>query len=392
MIEADALWLVPGLTHPVFSRYATFFRSIFRRFDALDYREAYLNGGRKVLEQRVEGAIKAAKPQLIIYTQFPSSYSYLAPTFVGALRERGRVVALGFDDEIYFEQSKFFYAQCDAVITTDIPGAERLRAAGIPAHLAQLQQPHVSAQANGTAEDIAVSFIGDMSKPGRRQFVRVLEAAGVPVADYGAGSRNGRLSDPEVLDVFRRSRINLNFTRTNPPAWILRHDPGRARAGQIKGRPFELAALRKFCLCEWAPCVDYWFRPGVEIGVFRSADDLVSAAKEYLDNDVLRRKLAAAAHDRYRLEYAPEVQFTRIFLSILADAGTHRPATPVADAIFHESMGRSRGVAFLHAIRRAAPLMALREISAEKPSNLDYWRGFAGGVTDTISQQIRQPR
>ncbi len=243
MIEASAIWLVPGLQHPVYERFARFFRSLFGRFEVLDYREIYLRAGRAALERAISDLLGRSGAQLLVYSQFPSSYAYIRPDFLAGLRDRTRVVALGFDDEIYFEQARFFYVACDAVITTDISGAAWLEAAGIPVYLAQLQQPLTAEDTADLPEDIDASFIGDMSKPGRRELVRALEAAGVAVTDYGAGSRNGRLGDQQVLEVFRRSRINLNFTRTNPPAWVLRNHPERATAGQIKGRPFELAAL-----------------------------------------------------------------------------------------------------------------------------------------------------
>lgn len=391
MLEASALWLVPGAEHPVYQRYVEFFRSLFRRFDVLDYRAAYLDQGGHSLERRILATVGKAQPDLLIYAQFPSSFSYLTPQFLGSLRSRCRVIAFGFDDEIYFEQAKFFYLQCDAVITTDIPDGERLRTAGIPVHFAQLQQPHVTLEARAVAEDIDVSFVGDMTKPGRRPFIQALESAGVPVADYGHGSRHGRLSDNEVLDVFRRSRINLNFTRTNPPAWVLRNNPQRAEAGQIKGRPFELAALGRFCLCEWAPCVDYWFVPGEEMGVFRDAAELILAARKYLGDSALRERIARAAHERHRAQYAPEIQFRRIFSDILgAQRQPSHTEAKLTEPIFYESVGRSRAVAFLHSLRRARPLRALREVAAREAVNGTYWRGFSGALRDTVLAQLQR--
>jgi hypothetical protein len=393
VLETSALWLAPGLQHPVFSRYASFFGSLFRRFEALDYRHAYLQGGREGLDQEMAAARQRCEPRLILYSQFPSSYSYLSPRRLSELRTAARVVALGFDDEIYFEQAKHFYARCDAVITTDIEGAARLRGAGVAVFLAQLQQPDIVPASEPPAADIAVSFVGDMSKPGRREYVQALVGAGIPVHDYGAGSRGGRLSDAGVVDVFRRSRINLNFTRTNPPRWILRHNPERALAGQMKGRPFELAALGRFCLCEWAPCVENWFRPNKEIGIFRNADELVACTRRFLADDVLREGIARAARERYRAEYAPHAQFERIFSQILAsEARTPHPALPPREPIFSESVGRSRAVAFLHALRVGRPLRALHEtIPEDSPRGLDYWRGFAGGLKDSVLRQIHRP-
>jgi hypothetical protein len=390
MVRASAIWLVPGLEHPAYQRFSAFFQTLFERYQPLDYRQLYLDHGASALRRTITSAVNSLRPDVLLYSQFPSSYSYLAPQFIGSLRERCRVVALGFDDEIYFEQAKFFYWQCDAVITTDIPDAERLRAAGVAVHFAQLEQPHVAPEDRDVSEDITVSFVGDMTKPGRREFVHALESAGIAVSDFGHGSRHGRLSDSEVRNVFRRSRINLNFTRTNPPAWVLRNDPARARTSQIKGRPFELAALRRFCLCEWASCVDHWFRPGDEIGVFRDAAELVAAVKTYADDALLRERIAREAHERYRAQYAPGMQFKRIFVEILAHQRTACLENTLPEPIFYESVGRSRASAFLHAMRRRRPLRALREALAEQSVHLNYWRGFTGGVSDTVMAQIQR--
>lgn len=383
--------MAPGLDHPVYGRFAEFFGTLFRRFEALDYRAAYLEQGHVALERRIVDALDRSTPELVIYSQFPNSYAYIRPEFLRGLRARSTVVGLGFDDEIYFEQAKFFYQACSAVVTTDIAGAEWLRQAGIPAYLAQLQQPQPPANVAPMTEDIPVSFVGDMSKPGRREFVQHLESRGIAVADFGAGSRRGRVSDAEVLDVFRRSKINLNFTATNPPQWILRHDPLRARFGQIKGRPFELAAMSRFCLCEWTPCVAHWFRPGIDIGVFHDPEDLERQVRRYLGDDSLRRGAAASARERHRVEFAPGIQFARLFSGILAaPKNSDRRMLAPGNAVFYESMGRSRGVAFLHALQRRSPARALREPFAPYSTRLGYWRGFAGAVMDTLAARLRR--
>ncbi len=390
MVEASALWLAPGLEHPVYARFAGFFGTLFRRFEALDYRALYLAEGPAALERRIAVALQSAGAQLVLYSQFPSSYSYLQPEFLRALGERCTVVGLGYDDEIYFEQAKYFYQACDAVITSDMAGAEWLKQAGIPAYLAQLQQPQPAQELPALPEDIDISFVGDMSKPERRDAVDYLESHGLAVADYGAGSRRGRVGDAQVYEIFRRSRINLNFTAINPPAWILRHDPLRGRFGQIKGRPFELAALGRFCLCEWTPGVEHWFRPDVEIGVFRGLEDLERQARRYLGDERLRGKVAAAARQRHRAELACELQYARIFSAILAQprAAPRRAIAP-GNPLFYESMGRSRGSAFLHALRRGSPLRALREPFNRFASRAAYWRGFAGSIADTLAARLR---
>jgi hypothetical protein len=354
----------------------------------LDYRAAYLSRGGVELERQILATLESVRPDVVLYTQFPSTYSYVRPDFLASLRQRYRLVALGFDDEIYFDQAKFFYFRCHAVITTDIEAANALRQRGISAYVAHLQQPQSMGEPHSAEENLDVSFVGDMTKPGRVEFMRALERGGIRVADFGHGSRNGRLTDSEMIDVFRRSRINLNFTRTNPPAWVVRHNERRAHASQIKGRPFDLASLGKFCLCEWSACVEHWFKPGEEIGVFRGPDDLVAAARRYLDDSALRVNIASAALLRYRRHYAPEVQFQRLFSAILAQSKATSVAVPPAEPIFYESIGRSRAAAFLYAARAGRPIRALSEMIAGESAKLDYWRGFAGGLKYTMQRRL----
>src|SRR3989442_14962280 len=150
---------------------------------------------------------------------------------------------------MYFEQAKYLYQACSALITTDETAVDWLTKVGVATYLAPLHFESPSVDNGEVLQDISVSFVGDMTKPGRRYYIDYLERHGVQVKDYGFGSRHGRVESAE--EIFRRSCINLNFVDTNSPTWIARHNPVRATFKQIKSRPFELASLRCFCLCEW---------------------------------------------------------------------------------------------------------------------------------------------
>ena len=391
MLEARVLWLQPGSHHPVFQRYAELFGGLFTRLEIFDYRAVYLDAGGRELESRLWLAIKAMAPHVVLYTQFPNSYAYLRPECLARIREIFPVVGIGWDDEIYFDQAKYFYESCSAVITTDVDSAKWLNQAGTPAHVvvtAWLTHPVPI----GLSEDIPVSFVGDMTKPGRREFIQQLEAAGIPVLDFGFGSRNGFLSPEDVIRVFVRSKVNLNFTVTNPPAWVLRHGPLRAGKRQIKGRPFELASLGRFCLSEWAPCINLWFTPGLDIDIFRDAPDLIHQVRRYLEDGERRLEMGMAAQKKFLHELSPEIQFGRVFSDILMtfhketwDQNELLPKTP----IFHESMGRSRGAAFLYALCRGALLRAIQEIFLKWSWHLAYWRGFLGVGLESVMKKIR---
>lgn len=389
VIKARAIWLAPGLDHPVYKRFADFFCELFEHFEALDYRAIYLKEGQVALERQIESWVKKWKPQLALFSQFPNSYSYLTPEFLARLRKCTTVTGFGFDDEIYFEQAKWFYQSCSAVITTDIAGSEWLKQLGIPAYLAQMQQPQPKRAAPPVLEDIPVSFVGDMSKPGRRKYVEHLQSHGIPVLEFGLSSRGGKITDSQVFDVFSRSKINLNFTGTNPPKWILREDPLRVRFGQIKGRPFELAEMGKFCLCEWSPCVDYWFQSDVEIGVFRNPDDLVCQVRRFLNDDSLRHRIITSCRERYESDLAPTVQFTRLFNAILSQkTNLVLGAVMTSSRVFYYSMGRSRGIAMLYALCRMSPLRAMQECFSPWSTHKGYWKGLFDAVIETLKYRL----
>jgi hypothetical protein len=393
-MSISGLWLVPGAEHHVFTRLVEYLTPLFQNFSVLDYRAAYQMNGPGRCESEIEREVERQSPAVVLYTQFPNSFCYLSPQLLRRLASRRTVVGLGFDDEMYFDQAKAHYQVCSALLTTDLAGAEFFRQIGRPVltvsmlTVSMLTPIHTTALAG--ADDVDISFVGDMTKPGRREYVWALEQAGIEVRDHGLGSRHGWLRDEEAQDLTRRSKICLNFTAVNPPTWIARHDPLRARLGQIKARPFDLAAMRKFCLCEWSPCVAHWFEPEKEIAVFRDADDLVQQVRRYLAAPELRMALAEAAHQRYLRDYAPDVQWPRIFKTLL-EAPRTPPAPLLLDGpLFHESMGRSRGVAVLHALRCGALLRAAREPFSRWSMSLDYWRGVVGGILDTIRARYGQ--
>ena len=87
MLDASAIWLVPGLEHPAYKRFSAFFETLFKRYQALDYRRHYLDHGADSLRQAIASAVEQQRPNILLYSQFPASFSYLSPDFVGSFRD-----------------------------------------------------------------------------------------------------------------------------------------------------------------------------------------------------------------------------------------------------------------------------------------------------------------
>lgn len=159
-----------------------------------------------------------------------------------------------------------------------------------------------------------VTFVGQPH--GRREdYIRALRAAGVDVRVWGQGWESGRLSQQEMIEVFGRSRINLNFseasTRGPEPRWR-RLFPGRLPR-QIKGRNFEVLGCGGFLLTETADNLSDYYVPGSEVATFHGIRDGVRKVVDYLADEASRARIARAGLDRTLREHTYEHRFSAIF-------------------------------------------------------------------------------
>ncbi len=200
----------------------------------------------------------------------------------------------------------------------------------------------------------------------RRYIVRELGRRGIKVETWGAGWKRGRATQDELIQIFARSRINLNL----PNAWappgdtrierapspgpvaraLDRHAAGRrlkraARPGvrrvrqlaqsrtalqprpelpqQIKGRNFEVPGCGGFLLTGRVEDLDSYYTPGEEILVFEDVDDLAAKARYYLAHDEERAAVARAGLEKTLREHTYVHRFHDIFATI----GLPAPAT-----------------------------------------------------------------
>jgi hypothetical protein len=130
-------------------------------------------------------------------------------------------------------------------------------------------------------EKYNVSFVG-AKKFERELYINELEEKGTSVNSFGKGWENGFVNFDEMLDIFRNSKINLNFTQTqgNKIGW--------------KGRIFEVCLAGGFLLTEYMPGLEKYFKIGKEIVCFGNKEDLCRKIDYYLSHDKERRAIARA--------------------------------------------------------------------------------------------------
>lgn len=182
--------------------------------------------------------------------------------------------------------------------------------------------------------DIDISFVGE-ARPLRRRAVRTLEQAGYRCAVWGRGWPSGPLPPEEMIRVFSRTMINLNFADSSPatglrglrflvrphgrftPTPAALRDNLRAiqmkRRGQIKARNFEIAGCRTFLLTSAIEGLSDYFDIGKEIEQFESPDDLVDKCRSYISDHDRRERVATGGYERVMREHTYEKRFRDIF-------------------------------------------------------------------------------
>ena len=166
--------------------------------------------------------------------------------------------------------------------------------------------------------------------------------SGIDVHCWGQGWEAGRLSQEEMVAMYSRCKVNLNFTESSVVfAWkpiakilvnrraddsLLANTPpkmwGHLRAlfgnrhPQIKGRNFEIPGSGGFLITGHADNLEEYFVPGKEIVVFDNLDDLMEKVRYYLVHDEEREVLREAGFARARRDHTYEQRFRTIFNAI----------------------------------------------------------------------------
>jgi spore maturation protein CgeB len=168
----------------------------------------------------------------------------------------------------------------------------------------------------------AVSFVG-AAYGNRRRWIAALARRGIEVQCFGHGWPNGPVSTQEVRRIARESVISLNFADSSLQWRGLRPH----RDAQIKARTFEVPGAGGFLLTEAVAGLSEYYRPGEEIDVFRSEEELIEKIQAYLGSPARRDAACRAGHERTRREHTYEKRFA----PLLEDA-LRRAAKPLKDS------------------------------------------------------------
>jgi len=306
--------------------------------DHFPYDEILRSEGRRRMNQRLQ-AMAGQKPDLFFFVLY--SDEIFPETIQWLTRHSGAVTVNWFgDDQWRFEVFSRFRAHLFTwCVTTDEHAVARYRAVGVANVIhSQWGFNHHEAEESAVDEDIDVSFVGQ-AHPGRKRLMSTLRSRGLRVETWGRGWENGPLSQREMVEVFKRTKVNLNFTGS-VAGWNLRgiakialsrradgtytiRSPreimpasrllfSRPRA-QIKGRNFEIPGHGGFLLTSAADGLDRYYVPGKEIAVWNDPRELVEKVHYYLAHDAERKHVKEEGRRRTLAEHTYEQRFRHLF-------------------------------------------------------------------------------
>ena len=221
------------------------------------------------------------------------------------------VINWGTDDSWKFAQASRFFAQhVDLHVTTDRAAAEAAPSRGLDnVFLSQwaASATIVAEPCPSQACRYDVSFVGSMYGY-RAEWIRALRASGIPVSCFGHGTENGVVDAAAIPEIYRTSRVSLNFSGAGQnPGGV-----GGSDSRQIKARTFEVPGAGGFLLTEAAPELERYFTIGSEIATFCSPNELVERVRHYLSRPDERDAIARAGHARAVAEHTYERRISEI--------------------------------------------------------------------------------
>jgi len=319
----------------VFEDYCRGIRANVDDYHYIDYIDAYLAKGKRWFERDIEQLVVERRITHVFFIWWSCDLTFDV-SFLARLSQKARLVMNFFDTEYFFEDVDRYYAQvADIVMLPDELSRYRYDHLGIPCHtsFALFDSAAYRCHAGGPFE-IDVSFVGNLKQSDRSEYIRYLKDHGIRVECFGIASDHGFVSFDDMVRIFNRSRIVLNFTGVSSfDNYAIPLPRINQRIKQSKGRPIEIALCGGFILSQYAPGIEKMFMPGEEFDYFRTKEEMLEKVKYYLDNDAQRAEMANRAHQRALASYDTVVGF-RNLLERLDDTTHPQPETLYLDPAF----------------------------------------------------------
>lgn len=282
-----------------------------------DYFEILRKIGKARMNETLYDVFTTEQPDLVFVFLFEFE---LDKRVISALSKSKNSITINWfaDDHWRFDNfSRYWAPHFNWVITTDENALPKYQSIGYKnVILSQWACNHFMYKNLNLPRTIDVSFVGQ-AYGNRQGIVNAIRNAEISIYARGIGWPLGRATQDEMIEIFNRSKINLNLANASVDAsisWMLPIDrvalytpfvkriwrklhstltQGHSRpVMQIKGRNFEIPGTGGFILTDYVPGIEKYYEIGKDIVCYLDKTDLVAKIKYYLQNDNLRNKIA----------------------------------------------------------------------------------------------------
>lgn len=284
-----------------------------------DYMTEFRSLGRDEMNAALVQRAAAFKPDVAIFSLYTDQ---IKPETIESLNLFTTTFSFFHDDTWRIEFSRFWASKFHFFSSADPDADQRYAQLGIDRlYYFPFGANTAVFKPSGAPRDIDVSFVGAWH-PYRGWLINRLRRRGFRVITAGHGWPEGSVTHEQMVDIFNRTRVNLNLS--NSASWdaryLLRSPRGalskiRAKKTreQIKARQFEINACGAFQLSYYVNGLERCYEIGSEIGVYLDPDDLVDRVGLYLDNGELRERIAAKALQRTLADHSYSARFKGLF-------------------------------------------------------------------------------
>lgn len=290
----------------------------------IDYFDLYFQNGKKDFEDIILDHIVDHQIDLL-FINFVSGDLTFDLQFLRLLSTKCFMLMNFYDTELFFEPIDRYYAQCAdlVILPTSSDFTHSYTLLGINAISTMSLFDTRLYKKKELDKDIDISFVGDVSKKSRKEFLDHLIASGYNVEVFGHGTKNGSVSFEKMTEIFSRSKINLNFSDTVGERVFNKYTntdyslvPNIMKyMTQLKGRSIESALCGGFVLTQYATGIEELFDED-EIAVFKDKEELLEKVKYYLTHDAKREQMEEKAYKKALQRYDASTTFSRLFEKI----------------------------------------------------------------------------
>lgn len=300
-----------------------FYLGLQQHFDHVnffDFIEAYQSAGRDEMQRMLLAEIKKTKPDVVIFSLYQDEFD---AEFLVGLKSYAKTLCF-FHDDNWRQAFVKKWAGCFDAFTTAKPYGElEYLDEGLESavYLPFGVNEGLFCLKDNVARDIDVSFVGAWH-PYREWLIKLLKKAGVGVEVYGYRWPSGMISTDDMINIFQRSKISLNFSNSasnninyllSSPKALWNSLRSKKRSEQIKGRHFEIPACGALELSYYVEGLEHLFSIGEEIAIYLNSADMIEKVRFYLDHDELRERVAHAGYQRTLNDHTYGKRFSDVF-------------------------------------------------------------------------------